>query len=97
MLPPAGHWAQLEFFTCFGTPWSICIHTLAYVLFRAIGANAVKARNPLNIKVLLNTAMSACLAMGLGMTMVLAAQHEGNAGMVAILSSIKLVLLLPLL
>ena len=42
-------------------------------------------------------AWNAALAMGLGMTLILAALRGGSAGLVAILSSVTPVLLLPLL
>lgn len=69
----------------------------AHLALRVTGANVAKAQNPLTPKVLATVAWNAALAMGLGMTLILAALRGGSAGLVAILSSVTPVLLLPLL
>jgi drug/metabolite transporter (DMT)-like permease len=69
----------------------------AHWTLRATGAEVAKPKNPLTPKVLATVAWNAALAMGLGMTLILAALRGGSAGLVAILSSVTPVLLLPLL
>lgn len=69
----------------------------AHLALRATGAGVARALNPLTPKVMLTVAWNAALAMGLGMTLILAALRGGSAGLVAILSSVTPVLLLPLL
>lgn len=69
----------------------------AHWTLRATGAEVAKPQNPLTPKVLATVAWNAALAMGLGMTLILAALRGGSAGLVAILSSVTPVLLLPLL
>jgi len=69
----------------------------AHLVLRASGAGVSQALNPLTLKVLFTVAWNAALAMGLGMTLILAALRGGSAGLVAILSSVTPVLLLPLL
>ena len=63
------------------------------------GSGAAWARplNPPHAAVLWRTALNAALAMGLGMTLILTALQGGSASLVAILSSVTPVLLLPLL
>jgi drug/metabolite transporter (DMT)-like permease len=69
----------------------------AHWTLRATDAEVAKPQNPLTPKVLATVAWNAALAMGLGMTLILAALRGGSAGLVAILSSVTPVLLLPLL
>lgn len=69
----------------------------AHVALRATGAEVAKAQNPLTPQVLARVAWNAALAMGLGMTLILAALRGGSAGLVGMLSSVTPVLLLPLL
>lgn len=69
----------------------------AHLALRATGAPVALAQNPLTPRVMLTVAWNAALAMGLGMTLILAALRGGSAGLVAILSSVTPVLLLPLL
>ena len=52
---------------------------------------------PLRWRDALYTFMSAAVAMALGMTLILQAMKHGDAGLVAVLSSVSPVLLLPLL
>jgi uncharacterized membrane protein len=47
--------------------------------------------------VLAQTALNGFIAMGVGMTLVLLALEKGDVGMVAILSSVSPILVLPLL
>ncbi|GAB3267795.1 DMT family transporter [Chitinimonas naiadis] len=70
---------------------------LAHWLILFLGVRAAAAHQPLNLKVLGQTALNGLVAMGLGMTLVLLALKHGNVGMVAILSSVSPVLVLPLL
>lgn len=69
----------------------------AHALLRGSGAAVAKPLNPLTATVLWRTAWNAALAMGLGMTLILWALKGGSAGLVAVLSSVSPVLLLPLL
>lgn len=69
----------------------------AHAAFRASGAALAKPLNPPNARVLWRTAWNAALAMGLGMTLILWALQGGSAALVAVLSSVSPVLLLPLL
>jgi uncharacterized membrane protein len=56
-----------------------------------------RAQQPATSRVLAQTALNGFVSMGLGMTLVLLALRNGDVGMVAILSSVSPVLLLPLL
>jgi len=69
----------------------------AHSVLRASGIAVAKPLNPLTLPVLWRTAWNAALAMGLGMTLILWALQGGRAGLVAVLSSVSPVLLLPLL
>jgi len=66
-----------------------------FLLWAGVGLS--KLANPLTWKNLLNTAISACVSMVIGMTLILQALKTGQANLVAIFSSIAPVLLLPLL
>ena len=61
------------------------------------GFQASKAHNPLTPRIAAQTAVNGFIAMGVGMTMILTALQKGDVGMVAILSSVSPVLVLPLL
>ncbi len=61
------------------------------------GFAAARSQNPLNKKILWQTALNGWIAMGIGMTCILLALKNGNVGVVAVLSSVSPVLLLPLL
>ncbi len=63
----------------------------------ALGVQVARLRAPLRGRDALNTFLSAAVAMALGMTLILQAMREGDAGLVAVLSSVSPVLLLPLL
>lgn len=74
--------------------------TTAFVLHQAVfmlGFRVAKAYLPLNKKVFLLVLANAALSMVLGMTLILYALRYGDAGMVAILSSVSPVVVLPLL
>lgn len=69
------------------------LHQLIFML----GFKVARAYLPLNKKVFLLVLANAALSMVLGMTLILQALKHGDAGMVAILSSVSPVLVLPLL
>lgn len=69
----------------------------AHVLLLWGGLGLARVQQPLTGRILWNTWASAAVAMALGMTLILAALREGQANLVAILSSLTPVLLLPLL
>lgn len=74
--------------------------TTAFVLHQLIfmlGFKVARAYLPMNINVFLLVLANAALSMVLGMTLILQALKHGDAGMVAILSSVSPVLVLPLL
>lgn len=74
--------------------------TTAFVLHQIIfmlGFKVARAYLPLNKKVFLLVLANAALSMVLGMTLILYALRYGDAGMVAVLSSVSPVLVLPLL
>lgn len=62
-----------------------------------LGFSVAKAKTPTTPKVLALTIGNAALSMVLGMTLILQALKHGNAGLVAILSSVSPILVLPLL
>lgn len=62
-----------------------------------LGFSVAKAKSPATPKVLALTVGNAALSMVLGMTLILQALKHGNAGLVAILSSVSPILVLPLL
>ncbi len=69
---------------------------LAHGLLWLVWSGA-RARASLRWQDALLTFLSAAVAMALGMTLILHAMHEGQAGLVAVFSSVTPVLLLPLL
>ncbi len=69
----------------------------AHVLLLWSGFRLAKLQQPLNARTLAATWASAAVAMALGMTLILAALRTGQANLVAILSSLTPVLLLPIL
>lgn len=74
--------------------------TTAFVLHQVIfmlGFKVARAYLPMNKKVFLLVLANAGLSMVLGMTLILQALKYGDAGLVAILSSVSPVLVLPLL
>jgi len=71
-----------------------CLAQLVLLWSRYPGA---RAQNPVNGRVLLQVGFIGFLGMGVGMSLVLMALQKGDVGMVAILSSVSPVLVLPLL
>jgi drug/metabolite transporter (DMT)-like permease len=69
----------------------------AHGLLLASGWSGARAKAPLRAQDALLTFLSAAVAMALGMTLILYAMRHGQAGLVAIFSSVTPVLLLPLL
>ena len=69
----------------------------AHFVLLALGVATARARQKPTARVLAQTALNGFVGMGLGMTLVLLALRRGDVGMVAILSSVSPVLLLPLL
>jgi drug/metabolite transporter (DMT)-like permease len=69
----------------------------AHTVLWGSGAAIARPLNAPTAAVLARTAFNAALAMGLGMTLIVAALQGGSAGLVAIFSSVTPVLLLPLL
>ena len=70
---------------------------MAHLALLWAGAKVAQVQNPLSAKTLFNTWASAAVAMALGMTLILKAMHLGQAGLVAVLSSVTPILILPLL
>ncbi len=70
-----------------------CAH---FVLLLA-GFPSARAQQAPTLRVLAQTALNGFIAMGVGMTLILLALKKGDVGMVAILSSVSPVLVLPLL
>jgi drug/metabolite transporter (DMT)-like permease len=69
----------------------------AHFVLLAMGFAASRAQHPPTARVLAQTAFNGAIGMGLGMTLILLALRHGDIGMVAILSSVSPVLVLPLL
>ncbi|TXT40830.1 MAG: hypothetical protein FD135_892 [Comamonadaceae bacterium] len=73
------------------------VATCAQFALLAAGFKAARAQTPPTLRVLAQTALNGLIAMGIGMTLVLLALEKGDVGMVAILSSVSPILVLPLL
>lgn len=69
----------------------------AHFVLLGLGLAVARAQQPPTFGVLAQTAVNGFIGMGLGMTLVLVALRLGDVGMVAILSSVSPVLVLPLL
>ncbi|ART80720.1 DMT family transporter [Oceanisphaera avium] len=69
----------------------------AHLLLLWCGWSGAKALRRINWPIFGMVAGNALLAMGIGMTLILVALRQGNVGMVAMLSSVSPVLVLPLL
>ena len=69
----------------------------AHFALLVLGVASARAQAPATAKVLAHTAINGFVGMGLGMSLVLLALRHGDVGMVAILSSVSPVLVLPLL
>lgn len=66
-------------------------------LLRLLHPSAHRARAPVNLALLRQTAFSGWVGMGLGMGLLLWALHLGSVGVVGVLSSVTPILVLPLL
>jgi len=75
----------------------VSVACAAHFILLWFGLPAARAHHSLTLRVLAQTALNGFIAMGVGMTLVLLALQSGDVGMVAILSSVSPVLLLPLL
>lgn len=75
----------------------VSIATLAHFGLLWAGVKVAKAHQAPTMRVLGQTALNGFIGMGLGMTFILMALRNGDVGMVAILSSVSPVLVLPLL
>jgi drug/metabolite transporter (DMT)-like permease len=75
----------------------VTVATMAHGVLLASGFKAARAISPPNARVLVQTGLNGFIAMGVGMTLVLLALEKGDVGMVAILSSVSPILVLPLL
>jgi len=69
----------------------------AHFILLWFGLPVARAQQALTLRVLAQTALNGFIAMGVGMTLILLALKGGDIGMVAILSSVSPVLVLPLL
>lgn len=75
----------------------VTVATLAHTVLLLAGFQAARATQAATPRVLAQTALNGFIAMGIGMTLVLLALEKGDVGMVAILSSVSPILVLPLL
>lgn len=75
----------------------VTVATCAHFVLLGAGFAASRAHQPATLRVLGQTALNGFIAMGIGMTLVLLALEKGDVGMVAILSSVSPILVLPLL
>jgi uncharacterized membrane protein len=75
----------------------VTVATMAHGVLLASGFKAAKASTTPTLWVLVQTGLNGFIAMGVGMTLVLLALEKGDVGMVAILSSVSPILVLPLL
>ena len=69
----------------------------AHFVLLWLGFRAARAHQAPTLRVLVQTALNGFIGMGVGMTLILLALKNGDVGMVAILSSVSPVLVLPLL
>jgi drug/metabolite transporter (DMT)-like permease len=75
----------------------VTVATSAHFVLLAAGFKSSRPHNAPTWRVLAQTALNGFIAMGIGMTLVLLALEKGDVGMVAILSSVSPILVLPLL
>jgi drug/metabolite transporter (DMT)-like permease len=75
----------------------VSVACAAHYVILWLGVGAARAYQPPTQRVLLQTALNGFIGMGLGMTFILMALQKGDVGMVAILSSVTPVLVLPIL
>jgi drug/metabolite transporter (DMT)-like permease len=71
--------------------------TLMHFVLLGVGFRAARAQQKPTWRVLAQTGLNGLIAMGIGMTLLLFALKNGDMGVVAILSSVSPILLLPLL
>lgn len=75
----------------------VSVATAAHGVLLLAGFQAARASQAPTLRVLAQTGLNGFIAMGVGMTLVLLALEKGDVGMVAILSSVSPILVLPLL
>jgi drug/metabolite transporter (DMT)-like permease len=75
----------------------VSVACFAHFILLWLGVPVALAQRAPTLRVLAQTALNGFIAMGVGMTLILLALKSGDVGMVAILSSVSPVLLLPLL
>jgi drug/metabolite transporter (DMT)-like permease len=75
----------------------VTVATAAHFVLLASGFKAERSQNAPTLRVLAQTGLNGFIAMGIGMTLVLLALEKGDVGMVAILSSVSPIMVLPLL
>jgi drug/metabolite transporter (DMT)-like permease len=75
----------------------VTVATGAHFVLLGLGFGAARAQQAPTLRVLAQTGLNGFIAMGVGMTLVLLALEKGDVGMVAILSSVSPILVLPLL
>lgn len=75
----------------------VTVATAAHGVLLLSGFRAARATTAPTARVLVQTGLNGFVAMGVGMTLVLLALEKGDVGMVAILSSVSPILVLPLL
>jgi drug/metabolite transporter (DMT)-like permease len=75
----------------------VSVACAAHLLVLWSGASVARAHQPINLRILGITALNGFIGMGIGMTLIMMALRHGDVGMVAILSSVTPVLVLPLL
>lgn len=75
----------------------VSVATAAHAVLLLAGFRAARATRAPTARVLAQTGLNGFIAMGIGMTLVLLALEKGDVGMVAILSSVSPILVLPLL
>ncbi|MBE0474135.1 DMT family transporter [Rhodoferax sp.] len=75
----------------------VSVATAAHAVLLLAGFQAAHASQAPTARVLVQTGLNGFIAMGIGMTLVLLALEKGDVGMVAILSSVSPILVLPLL
>jgi drug/metabolite transporter (DMT)-like permease len=75
----------------------VSVACVAHYAILWLGVGAAKAYQRPTQRVLLQTALNGFVGMGLGMTFILMALQKGDVGMVAILSSVTPVLVLPVM
>lgn len=68
-----------------------------HMVILGLGIKSARAIQPITLRILGQTALSGVVGMAIGMSLLLLALHLGDVGMVAILSSVTPILLLPLL